>query len=139
MIIQNSDKYIFIKFDTLITEEEFVNFLRLWKDLYSLKNKFIFIFDTRNIKYSNTLLKYSIQMTKFIKELKKESIQYLQRSIILLDKKYISYLLDFMFEIEKPVADIYLWTTKTHNHQNIMLISKNILNVKSKNIIKIQS
>lgn len=76
-------------------------------------------------------------MTKFIKELKKESIQYLQRSIILLDKMYISYLLDFMFEIEKPVADIYLWTTKTQNYQNIMLISKNILNIKSKNITKI--
>jgi len=137
MLIQNSNKYIFIKFNTLITDNEFSKFLQLWKDLYLLKNEFIFIFDTRNIKYSNNLLKYSIQMTKFIKELKKESIQYLQRSIILLDKMYISYLLDFMFEIEKPVADIYLWTTKTQNYQNIMLISKNILNIKSKNITKI--
>lgn len=137
MIVKNFNNYIYIKFNTIITDSEFEKFIQLWKDLYNLKQEFCFIFDTREMKYSYSLIKYSVQMTKFIKELKKEKKQYLQKSVILLNKKYISYLLDFIFEIEKPVADIYLWTTNTVNFQNILLISKNILNFQSKSILHI--
>ena len=51
-------------------------------------------------------------MTKFIKKLKQFPYQYLQKSIIIVSNKYIKYLLNIIFKLQKPVAPVYLYSSK---------------------------
>ena len=83
--------------ETNITDDDFQLFLNEWLLLYYQKENFIFYFDTRNMK--NPDIKYSIKMSQFIKKLKKHEIQYLQKSIILINNNMIKYLLEFIFLI----------------------------------------
>ena len=67
----------------------------------------------------------------FIHELKKKEIQYLQKSIILINDKRVQKLLDFIFMIQKPVADVFIINTNESidNYQkNFHEISSNNLN-----------
>ena len=89
--------------------EEFKSFLDEWDKLYEEKNDFIFLFDTE--KVSNPDIKYSIKMSQYIKNLRKKDYQYLQKSIILINRNKVRWLLDFIFEVQPPVADVYLIDT----------------------------
>lgn len=90
--------------------EEFKSFLDEWDKLYEEKNDFIFLFDTENV--SNPDIKYSIKMSQYIKNLRKKDYQYLQKSIILINRNKVRWMLDFIFEVQPPVADVYLIDTK---------------------------
>jgi hypothetical protein len=92
-------------------EEEFDIFLDEWLQLYEDKCEFYFIFDTCSLGLLN--VKYAYKMSKFIKKLKKTEIQYLKKSIIIVKNKYISFLLNIVFSITKPVADVYLFDSKS--------------------------
>ena len=48
-------------------------------------------------------------MTKFISSLKNFKHQYLQKSLIIVSNKYIKYLLNLIFIIQKPVAPVYIY------------------------------
>ena len=48
-------------------------------------------------------------MTFFIKKLKKKNPQFLSQSLILLKGKWLRFLVNFMFAIEKPVAPVYVY------------------------------
>ena len=120
--------------ETNITDDDFQLFLNEWLLLYYQKENFIFYFDTRNMK--NPDIKYSIKMSQFIKKLKKHEIQYLQKSIILINNNMIKYLLEFIFLIQSPVAPVYIYNTSNGikddineniefimNHENTILIN----------------
>ena len=47
-------------------------------------------------------------MSAFIYRLKKEPIQYLQKSIIIVNNSFIQSLLDLIFFIQSPVAPVYI-------------------------------
>ena len=61
--------------------EDFDLFLKKWIELYENKKEFIFVFDTTQVGYPS--IKYCVRMSMFIKKLRKEKIQYLKRSIII--------------------------------------------------------
>lgn len=87
--------------------EEYDDFINKWFELYDKKENFTFIFDTTNMK--NPAYKYALKMSQFIKKLKKKDIQYLEKSIILINSNNIKYLLDGIFLIQKPVAPVYIY------------------------------
>lgn len=91
---------------------DFNTFLNKWRELYEKKKNFIFIFDTSNVGFIP--IKYSIQMSLFIKKLKKEKYQYLQKSIIYVNNNIVKRMLDFIFILQPPVAPVYIIDNKDY-------------------------
>lgn len=99
---------------------EFEQFTDKWIELYDKCENFTFIFDTTSMK--NPEYKYSLKMAQFIKKLKKRDIQYLEKSIILINSNKIKYLLDGIFLIQKPVAPVYIYNILNGNIDDINYI-----------------
>ena len=59
---------------------DFQDFLNKWLLLYELKKHFTFIFHCQNVGY--VPIKYALKMSLFIRSLKKNDVQYLEKSII---------------------------------------------------------
>ena len=107
---------VFVTFsESINSETEFDQFLNEWLILYHNRQDFSYIFDTRNMK--NISPKYAIKMTLFIKNLRKEPYHYLQKSLILVNDKYIKRLLDFVFTLQSPVAPVYLWQIDSNDSE----------------------
>ena len=102
-------------------DNDFNIFLDKWRELYNLQKDFIFIFDTSNVGYIP--IKYSIKMSLFIRNLKRERYQYLQKSIIYVNSNIVKSMLDFIFMIQPPVAPVYI----IDNKDNIDKILNNII------------
>ena len=102
-------------------DNDFNIFLDKWRELYNLRKDFIFIFDTSNVGYIP--IKYSIKMSLFIRNLKQERDQYLQKSIIYVNNNIVKSMLDFIFMIQPPVAPVYI----IDNKDNIDKILNNII------------
>ena len=47
-------------------------------------------------------------MSAFIKNLKKNDYQYLQKSIIIVQSNFVKSMLDLIFYIQPPVAPVYI-------------------------------
>lgn len=91
---------------TVENVQDFNNFTDEWYNLYRRGDPFKFIFHTEGVK--NVPIKYSFMMSKFIKNLKKEKIQYLQMSIIFVSTKLVKSLLGIIFFFQSPVAPVYI-------------------------------
>tara|TARA_B100000131_G_scaffold317770_1_gene360396 strand:- start:1587 stop:1988 length:402 start_codon:yes stop_codon:yes gene_type:complete len=100
-----------VKLNNVIDDDDFDEFLKEWLKLYIKKEKYSFIFDTTNV--SNVPLKYSIRMAEFIKELKNNEIQYLEKSIILINNSFVKQMLNIILRLQSPVAPIYLVSNET--------------------------
>ena len=111
-------------------EEEFDKFLEEWLKLYEEQKEFYFIFDTCSLGLLN--VKYAYKMSKFIKNLKKRDKQYLNKSIIIVKNQYISFLLNIVFSITKPVADVYLF-----NNNSDKMIKEDIENITNSNTFEL--
>lgn len=107
-------------------EEEFNYLLDEWQQFYSDKIPFYFVFDTRNVSSLN--IKYAYKMSNFIKQLKKKEHQYLKGTIIIVKNQYVRFLLNIVFSITRPVADVYLFS----KHSDLM-ITEDIYNIKTEN------
>tara|TARA_Y100000590_G_scaffold465128_1_gene636531 strand:+ start:690 stop:1124 length:435 start_codon:yes stop_codon:yes gene_type:complete len=84
---------------------DFYNFTTTWES-YNLRGiPYVFVFDTREVGFVN--IKYAFMMASFIKELKRKE-QFLQGSIIIVQSKYLRFLLSIIFKLQKPVADVYM-------------------------------
>ena len=92
--------------------KDFNTFLNEWCELYEKRKNFIFIFDTSNVGFIP--IKYSIQMSLFIKKLRKEKYQYLQKSIIYVNNNIVKRMLDFIFMLQPPVAPVYIIDNKDY-------------------------
>lgn len=88
------------------TDEEFNQFTNSWLSLYYRSSPFTMIFDTTHMKIPE--LKYSIKLSQFIKTLKRKNPQYLKQSFIIIKKKIVIMLLDFIFLLQPPVAPVHL-------------------------------
>ena len=110
-------------------ESDFDKLLDEWISFYDRKIPFYFVFDTRNL--NNLNIKYAYKMSSFIKKLKKLEKQYLLSSIVIVKNQYIRFLLNIVFSITKPVANVYLFS----NHADLMITEdiQNIYNEKSFN------
>ena len=97
---------VHVTFGKLNSNEEFNILTNEWLKLYEQKIPFTFIFDSSNLEVYN--IKYSFKMSAFIKRLKRQPEQYLQRSIIIVNNSFIQSLLDLIFFIQSPVAPVYI-------------------------------
>ena len=97
---------VHVTFGKLNSNEDFNILTNEWLRLYEQKIPFTFIFDSSNLEVYN--IKYSFKMSTFIYKLKKEPIQYLQKSIIIVNNSFIQSLLDLIFFIQSPVAPVYI-------------------------------
>lgn len=97
---------VHVTFGKLNSNEDFNILTTEWLRLYEQKIPFTFIFDSSNLEVYN--IKYSFKMSSFIKRLKRQPIQYLQRSIIIVNNSFIQSLLDLIFFIQSPVAPVYI-------------------------------
>ena len=73
-------------------------------------------------------------MATFIKELKRKE-QFLQGSIIIVQSKYLRFLLSIIFKLQKPVADVYM--TDLYSNVFIQKLYNNIngnLNMEFSNV-----
>ena len=104
--IFNYDNYpeISINFVGELTDENFNDFINEWMTLYLKKQYFTFVFDTKEIDY--VPISYCFKMAAFIKLLKREKIQYLQNSKIIIHNIFIRRLLDLIFYIQPPIAPV---------------------------------
>ena len=104
----NHDEFpiVQVALNNIENRQDFENFLNEWLRLYDNNEYFSFEFDTKNVGFINP--KYSVLMSLFIRELKKRDIQYLTSSRIYVYNKFTKYLLDLIFFIQKPVANVYI-------------------------------
>ena len=108
-------------------KEEFQDFTNKWKKLYEERKMFSFVFDTKKCGHVN--IKYCMFMSNFIKKLKKEPIQYLEKSIIIYYRGWIKHLLQIVFSLQSPVAPVYLLNGNGNENveETINLLNKNII------------
>lgn len=119
--------------------KDFNDFLNKWLELYEREKDFIFIFDTSDVGFIP--IKYSIQMSLFIKNLKKREYHYLQKSIIFVKSNIVKRMLDFIFMLQPPVAPVYIINNLDHIQyileDNIDDIKKKIITIMpSKSLFK---
>lgn len=99
--------YIFVDFCTALSnDKDFYSFTDQWIQLYNYKKPFILIFNT--IPLENVSIKYCFYMAAFIKKIRNMPIQYLQESFIIVKNKTILNLLEIIFYLQPPVADVYI-------------------------------
>ena len=132
--LYNSHSIVKVMLHNKINETYFNNFIEKWKELYKLKKKFVFIFNTKNIGLMP--LSYSIQMSQFISKLKKEPIQYLEKSIIIVNSNIVKYMLNIIFTYQSPVAPVYL-VELNNNTNNIINNILNNISIKKFNVTTI--
>ena len=113
---------VHVTFGKLNSNEDFNILTNEWLRLYEQKIPFTFIFDSSNLEVYN--IKYSFKMSAFIKRLKSQPVQYLQRSIIIVNNSFIQSLLDLIFFIQSPVAPVYI----IRDSNNVQKILDNNLN-----------
>ena len=102
-------RIIYVTFSDYNRLSGFNDLLELWKSQYIEQRRFRFVFDTRGLKELPSLY-YCFQMAWFIRRLKKDyRDQYLERSLILVNRVGIRRLLDFIFTIQSPVAPVYIY------------------------------
>ena len=69
--------------------------------------------------------------------MKKQPVQYLKKSFIIVDSLFIKSLLDLIFNIESPAAPVYIWKTDNKNKSQIELVRRRLENENFKNITRI--
>ena len=110
----------------------FEELLQLWLRYYELGNEFHFLFETRFLTKLPPL-SYCFKMTLFIYNLKNKPRQFLKQSTILVEKKGIVRMLDFIFWVQSPVAPVLIYKAPekilshyglaTSDFQNLVLYS----------------
>lgn len=110
----NLDKFpiVLIEFNGGISnEQEFQQFTACWENLYYRNKEFILVFDTTKMDAPNP--KYCILMANFMKKIKQKNPQYLRGSIIIIDGEKVLTLLQLIFNIQLPVANVYITKEKS--------------------------
>ena len=108
----DTQSIISVKLNSSINDEGFQDFINKWMSIYEYKKDFSFIFDCSNVGY--VPIKYCFQMTAFIKNLKEQEYQFLQKSIMYVNNKSVKILLDIVFAIQPPVAPVYIIDNKDY-------------------------
>ena len=130
--LYDTNSIVKIKLNKKIEDnKDFNDFLNKWLELYEREKDFIFIFDTSDVGFIP--IKYSIQMSLFIKNLKKREYHYLQKSIIFVKSNIVKRMLDFIFMLQPPVAPVYIINNLDHIQyileDNIDVIKKKIITI----------
>ena len=129
---------VLIKFKNQeINDRDFDFFLRSWENIYSYKKNFALIFDMIDMPIYS--LRYSFKMASFIKKIRGFSIQYLKKSIMIIDNDKILQMLKFIFYLQPPVADIYITKENVENILHHIENDNNIYELKSVEKMKVNN
>jgi len=110
--------YVYVDFQKNIRDyHDYKHFEEDWLSCYCEQEDFYFIFDTTQVGMINP--KYCYHLTTFISKLKKMKTQYLKYSIIIVDNWYIKQLLFWVFQMQSPVAPVYIIEKKISVHSLI--------------------
>ena len=102
---------IVVKFSEYIKDDEdFRSFLSEWESIYNRNQDFIFVFDTNDVGIPP--IRYCIMMSSFIRSLRSKNLNYLKKSIIIVNNKGVVRLLDLIFYIQPPLAMVHLTEEK---------------------------
>ena len=123
-IDENLDSNIKIDVIDNLTDEDFNKITSYWLELYEKKKYFNFEFHVKNLNYVNPV--YSLYMIFFIKKIKQKKPQYLEYSKIYIYNRYIFTLLKYIFNLEKPVAPVYIYLLNEENNNIINELFVNI-------------
>ena len=97
--------YVIVKLnETIKDDDDFNYFLNKWSELYENKKDYIFVFDTTNVGFPP--IKYCFKLSIFIKTLRQQQKQYLKKSYIIVKSNTVRYLLDLIFKLQPPIADV---------------------------------
>lgn len=121
-----------VKFSKNINSfDDYRNFEKEWLRCYMEHKDFYFIFDTCEVGFVNPM--YGYHLTNFIEKVKALKYELLQYSIIIVDNWYIKQLLFWVFQVQSPVADVYIVEKNVNIDQLIENINKKVL-IKDDNI-----
>ena len=114
-IIETNFPHVYIHFeeDTL-SSESISKYLNYWNFRQYKQTYFSCCLDTSAIKNVD-IYQGSKQATiigKFIKEMKKQPVQYLTYTILIMPNQILSTLFDIILKITKPCAPVYIVKTK---------------------------
>ena len=98
---------------SLNQDTDFLDFQNTWLNYYNQEKDFIFIFDLEEMTYVKP--KYALLMANFMKQIKKKNYQYLRTSVIYVTNRLILELLNFVFNLEKPLNTVYIIQEKQNN------------------------
>jgi|TARA_B110000208_G_C11691389_1_gene402388 hypothetical protein len=123
-----------IKLEGRVTLEKVDGFLNKWLEIYDLDTKHTLIFDMT--KTHSPTIKSAIKLAKFIKKVKMEKPQLLERSFLIINENsLLRYLFGMVFTITRPIAPIFVyWKKPIETHIN----PDTILNVFHTNALKFQ-
>jgi len=99
------------------TYVDYKQFTSTWMGLYDKLEPFTMLFDATN--FGDVSVFYAIKMAMFIKKIKRKRPQYLQKSIIMLESKWLKHLVGLMFFIETPAAPVYVYYTDEHGKKTL--------------------
>jgi|TARA_B110000483_G_scaffold49597_1_gene61713 hypothetical protein len=123
---------ITVKFSKKIYSfDDYKDFENEWLQCYMEYKDFYFVFDTTAVGYVNPV--YGYYLTSFIKKIKKLKYDYLKFNIIIVNNWYIKQLLFWVFQVQSPVADVYI-VEKNVNVENLIDNINNKIIVKDENI-----
>ena len=99
---------VYVKLNKNIENDEDLDFFfNSWVKLYENKKKFTFMFNTLDCGLIK--LRYAYAVANFIKLFKKNNkVHYLEKSILIVNSKWIRYLLKSIFYIHKPISKVYI-------------------------------
>ena len=86
---------------------DYKQFTSTWMGLYNKLEPFTMLFDAT--KFGDVSMFYALKMAMFIKKIKRKRPQYLQKSIIMLESKWLKHLVGLMFFMESPAAPVYVY------------------------------
>ena len=104
-------KIIKVKLNNKIeNSKDFNNFIKQWLDLYRKKKiSYFYLIHPELVIYQLNIV---IEFTKFISKLKQLETQYLKRSFIVVNSWIVKTLLRFTFNIQSPLAPVYIIRTE---------------------------
>jgi hypothetical protein len=110
--------------NTINNKNEYLEFEKDWLKCYQENKDFFFVFNTSNVGYINP--SYVYNLTLFIQDLKSKKFNHLLYSIIIVNNWYIKQLLFWVFQVQKPVSNVYI----VENNINISELINDIQNNK---------
>ena len=114
-IIETNFPHVYIHFenDNKLENDGVNKYLNYWSYRQQVKTQFSCTIDTSAIKDIDICKgsKFAITIAKFIKAMKKQPIQYLKYTILVMPNEILSNLLDTILNITKPCATVYIVNT----------------------------
>ena len=128
-IIESKFPHVYIHFDNdnKLTKDGVSKYLNYWNFRQCQKTDFSCTVDTTAIKDIDIIhgTKQAMTIAKFVKEMKKQPVQYLKYTILIMPNQILSSLLDIILNITKPCATVYIVKTKLEGDNLFQTIQRN--------------